>query len=1163
MLEQGFSFEQWVVTPADRVVSGPRGDTKLEPKVMEVFVDLAVHAGEVVSRYELIDRVWRGAIVGDEVLSRCIYQIRRALGESSRHARYLETIPKRGYRLNATVVDLAEETETGPGLWTRGSPFRGLQAFDLEHAPVYFGRARATLEALNALRAQHDTGRDFLLLLGASGVGKSSLARAGVLHHLTRNGVVDEVDRWGHAVLRPSDSGDGPLRSLTDALAAARRRLNAGGSDTSPESITQKPEVTPAEAIVDEMPTGTALAIVVDQLEEVFSAEHTTDEQREAFFAALEDLATSGRCWVIATLRSDFYPQCTAHEALMRLKKGSGQYDVLPMRPAEIGQSIRLPAKATGLRFERDPKTGHSLDEMLHDAAMAAPRLLPLLEFTLQELYEQRTADGTLPLAAYREIGGIEGSLARRADSVFAALPATQREALPELMSCLVRLDGDRVSSARQALSALPSDAARELARSLVDARLLFAELDEAGEPRVGIAHEALLTHWPRVRQWIADNRELIRVRDRVLAARRRWQAEDRREDLLLPRGRSLQEAERLATASGIQLTDADRQYIALSSQRAARRRFWERAAAAALAALSVIAGGAAWLASAQRDEALEQRAVAEREAEAARASADFLIGIFEVADPSEAGGGRLTARDVLDQGLAQLDSGLADQKVLQLRLRVLIARAYAGLGLYGDAEALLRQADLEADSASGLEARERLDVRFQLAQILVSIGELDEAERLHAEVLTARRDLFGEDDLDTADSLAARAHELWRNGDAAAAEPLFERVLALRKEKLGPTHRDVVDMLGTLGTFHYQLGLRDEAAGYFREAAALSREAYGERHVRTAVAISNVAFVEPDPARREALLRESLEIRTEILGDDHPLVARAQANLAGFYGYQGEAEKADTYYRQAIATLSALPDETPEAPNLLNRYGLFLQSQERYADAADVFRQAADGFARQLGESHRHTGILQSNLAYALYLSGDLAGAERLFRELIGRYEGPPDEDVSFRSTLKSNLARVLLAQGQYDQALPLAETAVAAYETDTTRFRVGLAGALATLADARLATGDAAGALDSAERALEIGEGDFIWRLAAYRSLAGAARVRLGDCAGGIGLLEQAYGEMPDTVASARGKREIAARLSDAYRSCDRSEDAAALALPPTPPAAGNAADSPAGTD
>lgn len=1136
MLEHGFSFEQWVVTPADRVVSGPYGETKLEPRVMDVFVCLAERAGDVVSRNELIDKVWRGAVVGDEVLSRCVYQIRRALGETSRDVRYLETVPKAGYRLNAAVVDMADSAEAtaAAGHWRHGSPFRGLHAFDLPHASVFFGRARATQEALTALRLQASLGKAFLLLIGASGVGKSSLARAGILHSLVQPTAVPRVRHWRHDIFRPGDSPAGPLDALADALgrvleaddsalAAIRAALDAAGQPESDEL---------GAFFANRLGDDERIALVADQLEEVFSTSQVRDDQRAAFFDALEALASAGYCWIIATLRSDFYPQCSAWPALMRLKKGGGQYDVRPLTPNEIRQTIRLPATAAGLEFDRDPDTGQRLDDLLHDTAAAEPRLLPLLEFTLQALYDERTADGKLTFGAYRSLGGIEGSLARRADAVHNDLPEAERAALPRVLARLVRVTDARVSTVTQSLTEFPGEDSRALIQAFVDARLFNAELDANRQPRIAITHEALLTHWPRAKDWIAENRDMIRIQERIADARVRWEAEGQRDDLLLPRGKSLEEARSLAAAPGIELNARERSFIDASVRRAAHRRLWERAAAAGLAMLSVVAGGAAWLASEQRDLAVEQSAIAEREARAAQSTSKFLIDIFDTADPSESTGGELTARHILDQGVARLDEGLEGQDVLRTRLRALVARAYKGIGLYGDAESLLRQAVAEIPELEDLGDRDRLAIHYELADVLVQRGEWAAAEAIHDDVLEQRLRLFGENDVDTSASLAAHAHALWRNGRVGEAEELFEKVLDIRRRLLGSEHRDVVNVLSSLGTLHYQSGLRDDATAYYREAATLAPAAYGERHVGTAITLSNLAVVEPDPAKREKLLLESLSIRREVLGDRHPIVARAEDILARFYADQGDAQRAEELYRQAIDNLAA-EDVSIMLPTVQYHYGQFLQSQRRIDDAIAMYRIALGQYEDQLGSAHTYPAHVRIQLADAHLLSGDVETAESVLRESLANRASAPGDDLLVADTERA-LAEVRLAAGELRQAMDLARSAAATYEADMEQYRVSLAAALGVIAEAQLSSGDPQAALASANRALELGDGDLARNLAGYRALAGVAMARTGNCEHGIGEIEAAYANLPSTLDAAHDRERIAAHLEAARRVC-----------------------------
>src|SRR5690606_21724314 len=204
--------------------------------------------------------------------------------------------------------------------------------------------------------------------------------------------------------------------------------------------------------------------------------------------------------------------------------------------PSETGQMIRLPPRAAGLRFEEHPATSERLDDILRDTASERPEILPLLQFTLEELYQRRTANGTLTLEAYRALGGVEGSLAQRAETVFRGLAPEVQAALPSsVLSALVSVeqDGhDAVGRRRASWMIASPPEVRERLEIFGDARLCVPELAQDGNVVVSVANEALLWHWPRVQEWLEQNRANLRVQGRVAAAAESWAAENRRSDL-------------------------------------------------------------------------------------------------------------------------------------------------------------------------------------------------------------------------------------------------------------------------------------------------------------------------------------------------------------------------------------------------------------------------------------------------------------------------------------------------------------------------------------------------------------------------------------------------------------------------------------------------------
>lgn len=508
-----------------------------------------------------------------------------------------------GERLPTHVT---EDGAVGVLRWHKGSPFRGLQAFDMEHAPVFFGRTRAISEVSAQLNSRSLAGCAFVVIFGMSGSGKSSMVKAGLLPTLTQPGVVEGVGLWRWTTMMPSETRD-PILGLAYALLqeSALPELHAQGLDASelagllreaPQrvigpmkaALRTTAETTAKQENLHGIPV-TKLAIVVDQLEEIFTQEDLKPEDRRQFITVLQTLAQSGIVWVMATMRSDFFMRCAEIPELMELKEGLGQYHLLPPTFAELSQILTQPARSAGLRFEVDPQTGERLSDVLQDAAGKNPGALPLLEFTLEELFQKRTPQGILTFEAYNELGGIEGSIGRRAEEVFVSLPIEAQNELPAALRALVTvsegLDGNevQVGARRAALGPLMQDAARrQLVEAFVEARLLTIDQHESASEGpndystqdmgiVRVSHEALLRHWPRLQKWLSDDLDFLRTRTRVMNSAAQWNESKRLGEYLLRQGRPLSEAEDLLMRRRVELEPATIGYIE-ESRRVVRR---------------------------------------------------------------------------------------------------------------------------------------------------------------------------------------------------------------------------------------------------------------------------------------------------------------------------------------------------------------------------------------------------------------------------------------------------------------------------------------------------------------------------------------------------------------------------------------------------------------
>jgi serine/threonine protein kinase len=509
------------------------------------------------------------------------------------------------------------------------NPYKGLRSFDEADAPDFFGRDTQVEELLDAIASHR-----LVTVVGPSGCGKSSLVRAGLLPAL-RNGRFPGTDRLLHCEMYP---GSEPFVALVEALQSVAVQSVPEASE--PQWYSER-----IAALVESvLPPGARLVIVIDQFEELFTLCHDEIEQTR-FMNALVDLSTDPESTtrLVMTLRADHYGLPLEHQPFGDVMR-DGTIGLTPPGREQLLQAITGPATAVGLEIEPD------LAANIVSDTIAEPGGLPLMEYALTRLVDDQD-DGHLSLAAYRTMGGLTEALGSWPESLFAALGEEDQRTCQQVFLRLVSVDdGGNVVRHRVPLPELHGLA---IAPTVVDhvlgrfaaARLLTFDNDPVTRvPTVEIAHEALLTRWGRLREWVDEYRESLIMHRRYRAAFTDWEQANRDSDYLLREGR-LRQFESWHHRTDLVLTESEEEFLRASrdwedaaSSTRRRRRQLLTAALGLLAAVALVFGVFALV---QRNRTAEQQHVAEEQAalalkEAARAETQADIAKGEQAKAAE-----------------------------------------------------------------------------------------------------------------------------------------------------------------------------------------------------------------------------------------------------------------------------------------------------------------------------------------------------------------------------------------------------------------------------------------------------------------------------------------------------------------------------------------------
>ncbi|MCM2388287.1 caspase, EACC1-associated type [Streptomyces albipurpureus] len=468
-----------------------------------------------------------------------------------------------GRLVHDAAVDTGPEQGGGP------CPYPGMRPFLPEQHHLFFGRDDLTRNLVARVTADPYTGP--VVVVGASGAGKSSLLRAGLVAGLEGRGVV----------LVPAP-GARPFHTLVESWASAVGR--------------------PFAEVESELGTGRfghtgPRVLVIDQFEEIFTQCQDVEE-RELFVRALSGAGSDGPRIVLG-LRADFYDQGLNDARLAAIIR-AGQFTVTAMSDDDLRAAVERPAEHSGLRLE-DGLCDHILSELRQERAAEGDAVtLPFLAHALRQTWAGRRGT-TLTFSAYQAVGGIRASVARTADQIHDTLGDDDRIRLRDLLLRMVLVVGDSGRTVRRRVPARELDQVADLVGRLVEARLVVVDQDEAQ-----LCHDSLLHAWPQLREWIADDRVGLLARRRLGEAADGWQEAGRPQSGLYKGDQLAAARTQLAGSAGTLPTRPVEREFLNASHRSERRSVKLRRAG--LSALAVLALLATMLAAEARD--------AQREAE-------------------------------------------------------------------------------------------------------------------------------------------------------------------------------------------------------------------------------------------------------------------------------------------------------------------------------------------------------------------------------------------------------------------------------------------------------------------------------------------------------------------------------------------------------------------
>lgn len=943
------------------------------------------------------------------------------------------------------------------------SPYRGMAPLESVDAGIFFGRAAPTNELLSRLRdLRSKPSPRFMIVLGASGAGKSSFLRAGILPRLSRDDrhflplpIIrpEQSVLWGERGLLSSliqamrfgqpKATRAEIRKIIELAIGARLTSSGDGEKPSPQIANISPLVEKLVSLSKhnnslplEGETNTSLPTLVftiDQGEELFQSEGI--EQSSAFLDLLVLLAKQSELAIIVlfTIRSDSFEQLQTWKALEGIIQHT--FSLSPMPQGAYDSVIEGPAqrlKGSSRELKIEPAL---TQQILQDIEKGGTKdALPLLAFTMERLYLEYANDGELTRTEYQEMGGIEGAIEA---AVELALQSAQKDTkLPNDRGALVALlrkglipwlagiDPQSQTPRRRVanLAEIPAES-RPMVDHLIKQRLLATDVDKiTKEVTIEPAHEALLRQWGLLKEWLNEDFGALTIIEGIQRASRDWHANDKNMAWLSHSGGRLEDAEQIEQRDDLArfLTAADWSY--LNKCRVAENDIRNKEL-----------NEAKKLAEVQAREANAQKLVAKRTTVGMLvAFALLFVSTF------------LGWQALQEQQKAQEQQARAESQRARAEAQTAKAQAVSDF----------MQSTFEAANPF-LGGRKDIALIEALAQNAANIEKsfaqqpLLEAAVKHTVGLT-----------------------FFALQDFEQAEPLLTSALALRIDNLPPDAPEVSESYLALSQLRNEQGRYEEAEQTVKQALTFTRERVGELSMEVVPILDHLVQVylmmgKFDLAKINA--DEALKIRRD-LTQSMDIIATGLHNRAEVDSGAGNFALAQQYAKEALDMRRKVGNIPVDLMYSLNSNATIATSQGRFDDADAYFQEAIAIATRELGAKHGETALLKENLGNIRYRQKRYDETLALLSEVLAIRKDTFGEFHDMVARTTTNIGLIYMSLGERERAQTYLQSALAIFEEVLPPNHQNIALVLGSIATNESALGLYEQALVHLDRALQI---------------------------------------------------------------------------------------------